>query len=75
MIICDEKGECCATTTGLGTNHWIVGKAECARRIADMVERAKTEAGIPQETRLASLGLSLSGCEQVIKKRCIFYLS
>lgn len=45
----------------------MVGIAECARRIADMIERAKTEANIPQETRLTTLGLSLSGCEQVNK--------
>ncbi|XP_073815514.1 N-acetylglucosamine kinase [Musca autumnalis] len=63
LVICDEKGECCATTTGLGTNHWHIGMAECARRLADMVERAKIDAGIPEETRLTSLGLSLSGCE------------
>jgi len=30
-----------------------------------MVERAKEEAGIPKDTSLISLGLSLSGCEQV----------
>ncbi|XP_037816085.1 N-acetyl-D-glucosamine kinase [Lucilia sericata] len=64
LIICSEDGECVVTTTGLGTNHWMVGIAECARRIADMIERAKTDANIPQETRLTSLGLSLSGCEQ-----------
>lgn len=64
LIICDEDGECVGTTTGLGTNHWMVGIAECARRIADMIERAKTDANIPPETRLTSLGLSLSGCEQ-----------
>ncbi|XP_065371501.1 N-acetyl-D-glucosamine kinase [Calliphora vicina] len=64
LIICSEDGECVITTTGLGTNHWMVGIAECARRIADMIERAKTDANIPQETRLTSLGLSLSGCEQ-----------
>ncbi|XP_075147845.1 N-acetylglucosamine kinase [Haematobia irritans] len=69
LVICDENGECCATTTGLGTNHWNVGIAECARRIADMVERAKTDAGIQQETRLTSLGLSLSGCEQEATNR------
>ncbi|XP_067619011.1 N-acetyl-D-glucosamine kinase isoform X2 [Eurosta solidaginis] len=42
----------------------MVGIPEVARRIADMVERAKEEAGINPETRLTSLGLSLSGCEQ-----------
>uniref|UniRef100_A0A0K8TTK3 N-acetyl-D-glucosamine kinase n=1 Tax=Tabanus bromius TaxID=304241 RepID=A0A0K8TTK3_TABBR len=64
LIICNERGEQVASTTGLGTNHWLSGIPECARRIADMVERAKDEAGIPLSNRLACLGLSLSGCEQ-----------
>ncbi|XP_030369506.1 N-acetyl-D-glucosamine kinase [Scaptodrosophila lebanonensis] len=64
LVICNEAGEMVGTTSGLGTNHWMIGIAECARRIADMVERAKGEAGIPKDTRLISLGLSLSGCEQ-----------
>jgi len=65
LVICDESGQSVGATSGLGTNHWGIGIPECARRIADMVERAKEEAGIPKETPLTSLGLSLSGCEQV----------
>lgn len=65
LVICDESGESVGNTSGLGTNHWGIGIPECARRIADMVERCKEEANIPKETPLASLGLSLSGCEQV----------
>lgn len=65
LVICDESGESVGTTSGLGTNHWGIGIPECARRIVDMVERCKEEANIPKETKLASLGLSLSGCEQV----------
>ncbi|XP_053946805.1 N-acetyl-D-glucosamine kinase [Anastrepha ludens] len=64
LVICDEQGNSLALTTGLGTNHWMVGIPEVARRITDMVQRAKEEAGIESEVRLASLGLSLSGCEQ-----------
>ncbi|KAH8276309.1 hypothetical protein KR026_010729, partial [Drosophila bipectinata] len=64
LVICDESGQSVGATSGLGTNHWGIGIPECARRIADMVERAKEEAGIPKETPLTSLGLSLSGCEQ-----------
>lgn len=69
LVICNERGECIATTTGLGTNHWMIGISECARRIADMIERAKEEHNIPLETRLISLGLSLSGCEQEASNR------
>lgn len=64
LVICDENGKSLALTSGLGTNHWMVGIPEVARRIADMVECAKEEACIAPEVRLTSLGLSLSGCEQ-----------
>ncbi|XP_068155015.1 N-acetyl-D-glucosamine kinase [Drosophila tropicalis] len=69
LVICDESGESVGSTSGLGTNHWGIGIAECARRIADMVERAKEEANIPKDTPLTSLGLSLSGCEQEATNR------
>uniref|UniRef100_W8BG72 N-acetyl-D-glucosamine kinase n=1 Tax=Ceratitis capitata TaxID=7213 RepID=W8BG72_CERCA len=64
LVICDEEGKSLALVSGLGTNHWMVGIPEVARRIADMVERAKQEACIEPEMPLKSLGLSLSGCEQ-----------
>ncbi|ALC47787.1 CG6218 [Drosophila busckii] len=69
LVICDETGNAVGTTSGLGTNHWGIGIPECARRIADMVERAKEEANICKDTPLASLGLSLSGCEQEATNR------
>ncbi|XP_055384792.1 N-acetyl-D-glucosamine kinase [Condylostylus longicornis] len=64
LIICNEEGEILSTVTGLGTNHWISGIPEVAKRIADMIEKGKKEAKINQTTKLISLGLSLSGCEQ-----------
>ncbi|SPP87775.1 N-acetyl-D-glucosamine kinase [Drosophila guanche] len=69
LVICDESGQSVGSTSGLGTNHWGIGIPECARRIADMVERAKEEANISKETPLTSLGLSLSGCEQEATNR------
>lgn len=69
LVICDESGQSVGSTSGLGTNHWGIGIPECARRIADMVERAKEEAGISKDTPLTSLGLSLSGCEQEATNR------
>lgn len=71
LVICDENGKSLALTSGLGTNHWMVGIPEVARRIADMVECAKEEACIAPEVRLTSLGLSLSGCEQVRNSQSI----
>lgn len=50
--------------SGPHTNHWIIGIAECARRLAELVDRAKAEAKVPKSVLLRSLGLSLSGCEQ-----------
>lgn len=67
--IIDESGEVLAIVHGPHTNHWIVGIAECARRIAKLVEQTKTEAKIPETLQLKSLGLSLSGCEQEATNR------
>lgn len=64
LVICNSNGEIVASVKGAGTNHWMVGIKECAKRIADMVQEAKIEAKIPDELQLKSLGLSLSGCEQ-----------
>lgn len=53
-----------ASVSGPGTNHWMVGIPECARRIMEMATQAKSVANIPQTLKLKCLGLSLSGCEQ-----------
>lgn len=55
--------------SGPHTNHWIVGIEECARRLAELVAKAKSEANIPSTVPLKSLGLSLSGCEQEATNR------
>lgn len=65
LVICDVNGKILSNTTGPGTNHWVCGIPEVARRIAAMVEEGKNEANIDQTTKFQSLGLSLSGCEQV----------
>jgi len=64
LVICDKNGSIISKVSGLGTNHWVVGIPEVARRVAEMVKRAKQDANIEQKTKLQSLGLSLSGCEQ-----------
>lgn len=65
LIICDENGAIVSSVAGPSTNHWMVGIPECANRIAKMVEAGKSEGKIPQNVKLKTLGLSLSGCEQV----------
>lgn len=65
LIICDQNGDIISTVPGPSTNHWMVGIPECANRIAKMVEAGKSEGKIPQNVKLKTLGLSLSGCEQV----------
>lgn len=65
MIICNRNGEIVSKVAGQGTNHWVIGIPEVARRIDDMITRAKKEANIAIETPIRALGLSLSGCEDV----------
>ncbi len=38
---------------------------ECAKRLNKLVEDAKTQAGIPLDKKLKSLGLSLSGADKL----------
>lgn len=64
-MICDTTGTIISNVVGPGTNHWVIGIPEVARRIAAMVVQGKTEAKIDQSAQFQSLGLSLSGCEQV----------
>lgn len=65
LIICNQDGEIVSIIIGPATNHWTLGIPECAKRLADMVNKGKAEANISHECKLKSLGLSLSGCEQV----------
>lgn len=41
----------------------MVGIPEVARRIAEMTNKAKQTANIPESVKIKSIGLSLSGCE------------
>jgi N-acetylglucosamine kinase len=50
---------------GPSTNHWILGIPEVVKRISKMVADAKEQANIPETIKIRSIGLSLSGCEQV----------
>ncbi|XP_053698362.1 N-acetyl-D-glucosamine kinase [Sabethes cyaneus] len=64
LVICDQSGKVVASTKGPGTNHWMVGIPEVAKRIDTMVRDAKAQAHIPDHRKLAAMGLCLSGAEQ-----------
>ncbi|XP_058442974.1 N-acetyl-D-glucosamine kinase [Malaya genurostris] len=64
LVICDLSGNVVASSKGPGTNHWMVGIPEVAKRINTMTREAKIQALIPDNHRLAAMGLCLSGAEQ-----------
>ena len=64
LIVANQNGDVVSKVDGDGTNHWMSGIPEVARRIAAMTKEAKEIANIPESTKFKCIGLSLSGCEQ-----------
>ncbi|XP_073970797.1 N-acetylglucosamine kinase isoform X2 [Rhodnius prolixus] len=63
VILYNGKGQCLAQSSGLGTNHWIIGLDETRKRIVNLVEDAKKKANISEDTKIRCMCLSLSGAE------------
>lgn len=63
IALFNEQAEILAEVKGPGTNLFQIGLAETCSRIANMYKEALSKASLDQSTKLASLGLSLSGCE------------
>lgn len=62
-MIMDSTGKILGKSRGQGTNHHLAGMTECRKRIADLINAAKQEAGLPLDKPITAVGLSLSGCE------------
>jgi len=63
-MLFDQLGVKLAEVAGPSTNLYQIGMEETNRRIAEMVREGLKQAGLPEDTMLEGLGLSLSGCER-----------
>jgi len=63
LALFNEKSEALAIVEGPATNLFNIGMEETCHRIAEMNRQALKKLGLPENTSLKSLGLSLSGCE------------
>ncbi|CAH1783582.1 unnamed protein product [Owenia fusiformis] len=61
MVLLKGDGTKVAQSEGDCTNHWLVGIDTALKRMNEMVEEVKKAAGLQPETKLKSLGMSLSG--------------
>ncbi|XP_033098859.1 N-acetyl-D-glucosamine kinase-like [Anneissia japonica] len=64
IVILKQNGSVVATAEGPSTNPWLLGVDKCLTTIAALVNDAKKQANISEDTKLKSLGMSLSGGEQ-----------
>ncbi|XP_048777730.1 N-acetyl-D-glucosamine kinase-like [Ostrea edulis] len=64
MVLMNANGDILAWIDGPSTNQWLIGQEECLKRVNNMVEDAKSKAGLDSSTKLLSLGLSMSGADQ-----------
>ncbi|XP_050718789.1 N-acetyl-D-glucosamine kinase-like [Eriocheir sinensis] len=64
VVLLDGCGRKIAELEGPSTNKWMLGLTECLKRVWQLVQDAKKQAGVPPDTVLEALGLCLSGCEE-----------
>jgi len=62
-IIFSGSGKLLASAAGPSTNHYPLGMEETSRRIKDMIKTAIRSANLDENTKLAGLGLTVSGLE------------
>lgn len=64
VVLVNGSGHKIAELEGPSTNKWLLGEAECLKRVWQLVQDAKKQAGVPSDTVLEALGLCMSGCEE-----------
>lgn len=64
VVLVNGSGQKIAELEGPSTNKWLLGEAECLKRVWQLVQDAKKQAGVPSDTVLEALGLCMSGCEE-----------
>lgn len=64
LVLVKEDGQILCSLEGPSSNYLLVGLEECQKRIVDMIENAKKEAGLDRNIVLDGLGLCMSGCEE-----------
>lgn len=68
LVIVDSSGNILGEAEGEGTNQWLIGLDECCKRIEELTRKAKIAAGLQPDAPLKSLGLSLSGADDLAKQ-------
>lgn len=77
LVLINEEGRIVAEVEGEGTNQWLIGVEECCRRIHALIADGKNIGGV--DTKLAAIGLSLSGadgdemCEEITESFMLSY--
>ncbi|XP_029644985.1 N-acetyl-D-glucosamine kinase isoform X1 [Octopus sinensis] len=64
-ILLDANGKILAEADGPGTNQYLIGLDECLKRVECMISELKEKAGLKPDLKLKSLGLSLSGGDEL----------
>ena len=62
-VVISGDGNVLGYMEGPHTNHWMIGMPECINRLKYLINGAKESAGLPEDFRALTLGLSLSGAD------------
>ncbi|CAL1531749.1 unnamed protein product [Lymnaea stagnalis] len=64
FVLMNSEGKVLSISQGEGTNQYLIGVDECLRRITALIKDAILKAGLPEDTTLYGLGMSLSGGDE-----------
>ncbi|CAG5121647.1 unnamed protein product [Candidula unifasciata] len=64
LVIVNAEGKIVGRSEGEGTNQYLIGVDECIRRVHNLVQIGLSNAGLPTDTVLEGLGMSLSGGDE-----------